>query len=277
MSHFTVTPHAFLVALGLTLFAGLATGIGSCLAFFVKRTNTKFLSVALGFSAGVMIFVSFVDIFPRAERYLGATYGGTEGYLAAAAAFFAGVVFTAVIDKVIGGAGNVHEIRRAENGAACAPGGDLTPLYRVGVLTAVAVAVHNFPEGLATFTVSFRDAALGIPIALAVAIHNIPEGIAVSVPICYATGDRRKAFIYSFLSGLAEPVGGVLGFLVLLPFLSDALFGVLFAAVAGIMVFISLDELLPAAREYGEHHLPVYGLAVGMAVMALSMALFRYR
>jgi ZIP family zinc transporter len=214
--------------------------------------------------------------------------------LVAAAAFLAGVVFTAVIDKVIGGAGNVHEIRRAENGAACvsggaAPGenegprrrrfrgGELTPLYRVGVLTAVAVAVHNFPEGLATFTVSFRDAALGIPIALAVAIHNIPEGIAVSVPICYATGNRRKAFFYSFLSGLAEPVGGVLGFLVLLPFLSDALFGVLFAAVAGIMVFISLDELLPAAREYGEHHLSIYGLVAGMAVMAFSLALFRWR
>jgi len=286
----TVAPHDFLVAFGLTLFAGLATGIGGALAFFVDRTQTKPLSVALGFSAGVMLFVSFVEIFPQAQRFLSAAYGARGGYLAATLAFFGGVALSALIDKLIPAAQNVHEIHRVEEARGCGSGADLEAdapgrhrrrraghvraLYRVGLFTAVAVAVHNFPEGLATFTVAFKDLKLGIPIALAIAIHNIPEGIAVSVPICYASGNRRKAFAYSFLSGLAEPVGGLIGFLVLLPFLSDALFGVLFAAVAGIMVFISLDELLPAAREYGEHHLSIYGLVAGMAVMALSMALF---
>ncbi len=147
-------------------------------------------------------------------------------------------------------------------------------LMRMGIFTAIAVAVHNFPEGLATFIAALQDPSLGIPIAVAIAIHNIPEGIAVSIPIYYATGSRKKAFIYSFLSGLAEPVGAGIGFLILMPFLSETLFGILFASVAGIMVFISLDQLLPAAREYGEHHLSIYGLVGGMMVMALSLLLF---
>lgn len=289
MNPLTIAPHDFLIAFGLTLFAGLATGIGGLLAFFVNHTHTKPLSVALGFSAGVMLFVSFVDIFPQAQHFLAASYGTKGGYLAAILAFFGGVAVAAIIDKLIPATQNVHEIHRVEEARGCGPGGEagtegpgrrrrrggqVRALYRVGLFTAVAVAVHNFPEGLATFTVAFKSLKLGIPIALAIAIHNIPEGIAVSIPICYSSGNRRRALKYSFLSGLAEPVGGLVGFLVLLPFLSDVMFGILFAAVAGIMVFISLDELLPAAREYGEHHLSIYGLVGGMAVMALSMVLF---
>jgi ZIP family zinc transporter len=147
-------------------------------------------------------------------------------------------------------------------------------LSRMGFFTALAIAIHNFPEGLATFTAALKDLSLGVPIAVAIAIHNIPEGIAVSIPIFYGTGDRKKAFVYSFLSGLAEPVGAAVGYLLLRSFFSETIFGVLFAAVAGIMVFISLDELLPAAREYGESHLAVYGLIAGMIVMAVSLLLF---
>jgi len=144
---------------------------------------------------------------------------------------------------------------------------------RVGVFSAIAIGIHNFPEGLATFMAALTDLSLGIPIAIAIAIHNIPEGIAVSVPIYYATGSRKKAFFYSFSSGLAEPVGALIGWLILLPFMNSLLFGIVFAATAGIMIFISLDELLPAAREYGEHHLSIYGLISGMGVMALSLLL----
>ena len=147
-------------------------------------------------------------------------------------------------------------------------------LLRVGVMTALAIGIHNFPEGLATFVSALHDPSLGLAIAIAIAIHNIPEGIAVSVPVFYATQDRKKAFLYSFLSGLAEPVGAVIGYLVLLPFMSPVVMGVVFGLVAGIMVFISIDELLPAAREYGEHHLSIYGLVAGMAVMAVSLLLF---
>ena len=258
--------------LGLTLFAGLSTGIGSALAFFTKQTNTKFLSVALGFSAGVMIYVSFVEIFFKAKESLVEAIGYYPGTWVTVGSFFGGILLIAIIDKFIPSAENPHEIKKVED-AEKGPKKDKR-LMRMGVFTALAIAIHNFPEGLATFIAALTDPGLGIAIAVAIAIHNIPEGIAVSVPIYYATGNKRKAFAYSFLSGLAEPVGALVGYFILLPFLSELTFGILFAGVAGIMVFISIDELLPAAREYGEHHLSIYGLIGGMAVMAVSLLMF---
>ena len=145
---------------------------------------------------------------------------------------------------------------------------------RSGLLTALSISIHNFPEGLATFVSALQEPFLAIPIVAAIGLHNIPEGIAVSVPIYYATGNRKKVFFYSFASGLSEPLGAALGYLVFMPFMNDVVYGVLFAGVAGIMVFISFDELLPAAREYGEHHLSIYGLVAGMGLMAVSLLLF---
>jgi len=261
-----------LFAFGLTLFAGLSTGIGSAIGFFAKRTNTKFLSVALGFSAGVMIYVSLVEIFVKAKDELVAELGAKQGYWVTVGAFFMGMLIIALIDKLIPSFENPHEMRKIED-----LGGKPDKnkkLMRMGLFTALAIAIHNFPEGLATFMAALSEPELGIAIAVAIAIHNIPEGIAVSVPIYYATGSRKKAFWYSFSSGLSEPVGALVGYLILMPFLSPAMFGILFAAVAGIMVFISLDELLPAAEEYGEHHLSIYGVVLGMAVMAVSLLLF---
>ncbi len=264
--------NTVLFAFGLTMFAGLSTGIGSAIAFFTKQTNTKFLSVALGFSAGVMIYVSFVEIMVKARVELISELGERSGHWATVGAFFGGILFIAIIDKLVPSAENPHEIRKVEEMQ------DATAknhkLMRMGLFTALAIAIHNFPEGLATFTAALTDPNLGIPIAVAIAIHNIPEGIAVSVPIAYATGNKKKAFLLSFSSGLAEPVGALVGYLILMPFLSPVVFGVLFASVAGIMVFISLDELLPSAREFGEHHLSIYGLIAGMVVMALSLLLF---
>ncbi|MBM4371630.1 MAG: zinc transporter ZupT [Deltaproteobacteria bacterium] len=260
-----------LLAFGLTLMAGLSTGIGSAIAFFTRRTNTRFLSAALGLSAGVMIYVSFMEILPKAMRGLREVYGDSSGTWAALVAFFGGMGFIALIDRFVPERENPHEAHRVED----MDQGPRDPrkLMRMGLLAATAIAIHNFPEGIATFAAALEDPAIGISIAIAVAIHNIPEGIAVSVPIFFATGDRRKAFVLSFLSGISEPVGALLGFLVLRTFLSAELFGYLFAAVGGIMVFISLDELFPAAREYGEGHLAIYGLMAGMAVMAVSLAL----
>lgn len=263
-----------LFAFALTLFAGLATGIGSALALFTKRTNTKFLSLALGFSAGVMIYVSFVEIFFKAKIILSDAYGVKSGTIYTVLAFFGGMVLIAIIDKLVPSVENPHEMHKVEEINAV----DLKrkKLARMGIFTAIAIAIHNFPEGLATFMAGLSDPNLGIAIAVAIAIHNIPEGIAVSVPVYYATGNRKKAFWLSFLSGLAEPVGALVGYLILLPFIdnSEILMGVIFAGVAGIMVFISFDELLPAAEEYGEHHLSIYGLVAGMAVMAFSLLLF---
>jgi ZIP family zinc transporter len=263
-----------LLAFGLTLIAGLSTGIGSVIALLARRTNIRFLSVSLGFSAGVMIYVSFVEILTKARETLVADMGNIPGNWVTAAAFFSGMMLIALIDKFIPAAENPHEVKRIEEMNVNKAAQDKHRLKRLGVFTALAIAIHNFPEGLATFTVALSDPGLGIVIAVAIAIHNIPEGIAVSVPIYYATGSRKKAFSYSFLSGLAEPLGAVVGYLILMPFMSDMVFGVLFAAVAGIMVFISVDELLPAAEEYGEHHYSIYGLVGGMAVMAVSLLLF---
>lgn len=275
-----ITASAVWYAFGLTLFAGLATGLGSALAFVARQTNTKFLSVVLGFSAGVMVYVSFVEIFAEARHSLVAALGEAGGSWAAAAAFFGGIAFIAIIDKFVPDYENPHEMHSIEEmdaGEATLPKNeahDFAKLRRTGIFAALAIAIHNFPEGLATFTAALADPKLGLAIAVAIAIHNIPEGIAVSIPLYYATGDRKKAFAYSFLSGLSEPVGALVGYLLLMPFFTPATFGVLMAAVAGIMVFISLDQLLPAAEEYGEHHHSIFGLVAGMAVMALSLLLF---
>ncbi|WP_299453899.1 zinc transporter ZupT [uncultured Microscilla sp.] len=264
-------------AFGLTLFAGLSTGIGSAMAFFSKTTNTKFLSIALGFSAGVMIYVSFVEIFVKAKDALTQDLGIKMGYIITVVSFFGGMLLIALIDKLIPHFENPHEnikVEDIDDKEKDEEYQNRKSLYKVGVFTALAIAIHNFPEGLATFAAALKDPTLGIPIAVAIAIHNIPEGIAVSVPIYFATHDKKKAFRYSFLSGLAEPVGAIVGYFIFYSIFNDVTFGVLFAGVAGIMVFISLDELLPAAREYGEHHLSIYGMIAGMMVMALSLILF---
>jgi len=263
-----------LIAFGLTLFAGLSTGIGSAMAFFAKRTSTKFLSTSLGFSAGVMIYVSLVEIFTKAKAGLAAELGLAKGYWLTVASFFAGILVIAIIDKLIPGIDNPHEVKDIENMQDKAAAEKFHKLYRMGIFTALAIAIHNFPEGLATFAAALKDIKLGIPIAIAIAVHNIPEGIAVSVPIFYATGSRKEAFWLSFLSGLAEPVGALIGYIILAGIMSDIVSSVVFAAVGGIMVFISIDQLLPSAEKYGKHHYAVYGFVAGMVVMALSLLMF---
>lgn len=258
--------HAFL----LTFFAGLSTAIGGLLSFFSKKTNTRFLSVSLGFSAGVMIYVSMIEIFQEAKVFLVSQFGIYGGNWATVAAFFSGILIMAVIDTLVPSYENPHTVRGVEdmerrNGQ--------TDLVRMGFVSAIAITIHNFPEGLATFTAGLTDISIAIPIAVAIAIHNIPEGIAVSVPLYYGTGSRRKALLYSCLAGLSEPLGALVGFLLFGRYLNDVVLGVVFAMVAGIMVYISFDELLPAAERYGEHHLAISGLVAGMFVMAVSLVL----
>ncbi len=255
-----------LMAFGLTLIAGLCTGIGSLLAFLSKGTNKVFLSVSLGFSAGVMIYVSMIEIFTKAQDSLVSELGKKQGSIITVVAFFGGMLVIAIIDKLIPTRENPHELGHVDN--------QDNQLMRIGVFTALAIAIHNFPEGLATFVSALQSPEVAIPIVVAIAMHNIPEGIAVSVPVYHATKSKKKAFICSFASGLAEPIGALIGWMILMPFMNDVVYGILFAAVAGIMVFISLDELLPCAREYGKHHYSMYGLISGMIVMAVSLLLF---
>ncbi|MBC46488.1 MAG: zinc transporter ZupT [Verrucomicrobiota bacterium] len=287
------------IALGLTLFAGLATGIGSMIAFMAKRTNYRFLAIATGFSAGVMLYVSFVEILFKGNEALVNHYGDFGNWINALS-FFSGIALIGLIDALIPHAENPHEahteFERAplrEPDAPIPSAKDLEmkftaidkdvnskKLLRMGLFTALAIAIHNFPEGLATFLAALEDPSLGVAIAVAIALHNIPEGISVSVPIFYATGNRKKAFFWSFLSGLAEPVGAIIGYTAIKFFVGDDsgiipqnIMGILFGAVAGIMVYISLDELLPTSRAYGKGHDSIIGLVVGMFVMSLSLLL----
>ena len=262
--------NQILIAFALTTFAGLATGIGSALAFFSRTTNKSFLAGALGFSAGVMLYISFAEMLVEAKEQLATAHGADLGAWLAVIAFLGGFAISLLIDQLIPSYENPHELRGVEE---MDQPRDNAKLQRLGVVTAVAIALHNFPEGLAVFAASLKDTSLGIPIALAVAIHNIPEGIAVAVPIYYATGSRKKAFWYSLGSGLSEPLGALVGFLFLRPFLTDSMFGLVFALIAGIMVYISLDELLPTAQRYDKGHHAIIGLGAGMAVMAISLIL----
>ncbi|MGD9116818.1 MAG: zinc transporter ZupT [Dehalococcoidia bacterium] len=257
-------------ALLLTVMAGLSTGIGSTIAFFIRRPKYSYLSFLLGLSAGVMVYISFTELLGTAIADV--------GFLQANIAFFAGIAVFAVVDILI--PHSYEEESAGDNRLGASrekltdPGSpsSMSALKRGGIFIAIGIAIHNFPEGMVTFaSAATGDVSLGILIAVAVAIHNIPEGIAVSVPIFYATGSRRRAFIYSFLSGVAEPVGALIGYALLMPFLTPTVLSTTLAVVAGIMVYISLDEILPMAHRYGRSHLVILGVALGMGVMALSL------
>ncbi|ACL04708.1 zinc/iron permease [Desulfatibacillum aliphaticivorans] len=293
------------IAFGLTLFAGMATAIGSIIAFTAKRTNYRFLSVATGFSAGVMLYVSFVEIFFKGVESLVERFGEIGAHWVNAGSFFGGILLIGLIDNLIPAAKNPHEthsetetrplrdpsapvpdFQALAEADTKAPGvhdhGEHQKILRMGLFTALAIGIHNFPEGLATFLAALQDPSVGAAIAVAIALHNIPEGISVSVPIYYATGNRKKAFVYSALSGLAEPIGAIIAYAAIRFFLGGGaavtppeVMGVLFGGVAGIMVYISLDELLPISRAYGKGHDSLFGLIAGMLVMALSLLLMK--
>ena len=273
------------LALGLTLFAGLATGLGSLVVFFSRRPNMALLSFGLGMSSGVMVYISLVELLPVASNLLGESLGETAGGWLAIGCFFGGMLVSALIDKLVPEPENPHEaisleamqmVRRNASLTNSSPAAvdKAASLARLGPLTALVIGLHNFPEGMATFASALADPSLGLSIALAVAIHNIPEGIAVAVPTFFATRSRKKAVLHSFASGLAEPVGALFAYFLLMSFLDDAVVAAMLAAVGGIMVFISFDELLPTAREYGRGHTAIAGVMLGMALMAVSLLLF---
>jgi len=276
---------SFWIAFGLTLFAGMATGIGSIIAFMAKQANHRFLSISTGFSAGVMLYVSFVEIFQKGAVSLTGVYGPVQGVWMNVGFFFLGILLVGLIDNFIPEKENPHEQPSASALAPLHSGQPKNPhlsrekLHRMALFTAFAIALHNFPEGLATFLAALENPAVGVAIAVAIALHNIPEGISVSVPLFYATGSRAKAFTYSLLSGLAEPVGAVIAYFGLRWLVGGEIptqvMGACFAAVAGIMVYISLDELLPTSRAYGKGHDSLLGLVAGMGVMALSLLLMK--
>ena len=263
-----------LIALLLTFAAGSATILGALAALHPKMIQRPAMAVALGFAAGAMIFVSFAEMLPASLDELQPIFG-ENATLVTYGSFFAGLLLMLLVDKFLPKRVNPSEREGMETKANSGLSKlDLKKLRRSGLLIAVVVGLHNFPEGLITFMSAVENPALGVGLALAIAIHNIPEGIAIAAPIYAATGNKKQAFIYASLSGLAEPVGALIGVLLLGAALPASMFGIILAAVGGIMVFICLDELLPAARRYGTgEHQAIYGVIGGMLLMALSLVM----
>ncbi len=260
--------NSFLFAFSLTLLTGLSTGIGSLIAFFLKKENFKFLSFMLGFSAGVMIYVSFTTLLPEAETLLKKSYTPKLTLLISNLAFFGGIFLATMIDKLVP---EPHEI--SEKSPSKKTTVETTKLLKTGVFVAIILAIHNFPEGLSTFISALTETSIGYSVALAMALHNIPEGIAVSIPIFYATGSAKKAFAFSFLSGLIEPVGAIFGYFILLPLISHQLMGSIFSLIAGIMIYISFASLYPLAQKTTNGKLSIHGLFTGFLIMAICLFL----
>ncbi|TJX13191.1 zinc transporter ZupT [Tissierella creatinini] len=257
----------------LTLLVGLTMGLGSLLSFFVTEKHKSFFSISLSLSAGIMIYISFMEILPEGihliEQYMG------EGYVWIALIwFFFGMFLTAVIEKFVHAfAGSFHSHKHNSHRHHAHDHED-SHLSKLGIMSALAIAMHNVPEGLALFTTGIKDIALAYPVALAIIIHNVPLAVAISVPLVYSTGSRKKAFLYTTFVGLMQPIGAIIGYMLLANFLNDMVFGILLSLVAGIMIFVSLDELLPAAQQDVDHHLSVYGAVAGMIIMALALSFF---
>lgn len=255
--------NSIILAFFLTTLAGLSTVLGAFLAFLVKTTCTKFLSFGLGLSAGVMIYLSFFELLKESNHLLtgdlNQNYSGLVMIM-----FLVGLGITGTIDMF------THSRLETNCGTQCKNG---QLLLKTGMFTAVIIAVHNFPEGIATFTTANTDMVFGLAMTIAIAIHNIPEGFCIALPIYYATKSKKKGILYALYAGLAEPVGALLTYLFLLPYINDRILGIMLAIVAGIMVYISFDELLPTAKKYGGH-VSLLGLVCGMFLIAFSLHLF---
>ena len=251
-----------------TALAGLATILGAVIVFFTGSDNKKFLSAALGVSAGGMIYISFMEMMPRATEYFEKTMGERAAGLATLGAFFGSMAVFGLISHLVPEADQPHYLKSGEEMEAA---GREKALEKVGIKSAIAIGVHNFPEGMVTFMTTLLDPAVGVSIAIAIARQNIPEGIGVAAPIYFATGGKKKALWLTFLSGVSEPLGAILAYLVLRPFLTTTLFGIVFAAISVIMVLNSYDELSPASPAYGETHLSLVRVIFGMLVMGVSL------
>ncbi len=272
---------SYLMALLLSTLAGLSTVIGGFVTFFIKENSLKFLSFGLGLSAGVMLFISLVDLYPSSCEMLKTQMG--ENFVWLAIIFFAlGILIAVLIDYFIPdhiqGQMFTKQIGANEKKIDSVDGEkdenaiiSIGKIRKAGILTAIVVAIHNLPEGLATFFMTTQDVMLGLGIVLAIAIHNIPEGMAISIPVYQATHSKRKAFWYSFLSGMAEPIGGVVGFIIIKALFPNLCIGVLFALVAGIMTYISIDTLLPLSKDYDTGHYSISGVVFGLIIMGATL------
>jgi len=275
-------------ALLLPMGAGLSTVVGAFACYCIsmeeiKKGQSKFLAGSLSYAAGVMIYVSFVALWPEAKEQFES--GGTEDellvHLYTGLSFFAGIIMGFGFKECVNRIDDQRNIRKEshqnKNGLSVEMQSDIAKghgsqevgnkseepsvivvatnedarrakILRTGIITAVSIAVHNFPEGLVAFLAAVADWEVGVVTAFAIAVHNIPEGISIAVPYYYASDSMWKAFLVSFLAGLAELFGALIGWAILDDIWGGEAFGALFALTAGIMVYISIAELMPFAR-----------------------------
>ena len=263
--------HNVLIAGLVTVLAASATMLGALSMVGAKESNPRLLAFGLSFAGGAMIYISLVEIFVKSQISFGDIYPVKQAYSMATLAFFAGVMLLVILDRVLpnphaelAGEHNSHdhETQRIQLG-------------KVGLMATLAITAHNLPEGMATFFSTLNSPSVGISLAIAIAIHNIPEGLSIAIPIYYATGSKKKAVLATFASAIAEPIGAFLGYVILAPFIGPAVYGSVFGVIAGAMVYLALDELLPAAKRYAQGHETVYGIVSGMVIIALSLVMFK--
>ena len=283
-----------LTALLLSLIAGLSTTIGSFIAFFLGKPSNKVISFIMGFSAGVMILVSFVELLQEGIN--------TNGMLLGTMFFLLGMGIMFLIDMGVshyyefeddaylekdselsynhrhhGKDGPKHDLKhgqqRRHQHRHHSP--QQNQLRKTSLLVALGVFIHNFPEGMATFIGTLKEFELGLLITIAIALHNVPEGIAVAATVSSSSDSKVKPFLWSFMSGISEPLGALTVGFFLFPFISNELLGAMLSVVGGFMVYISLDELLPMSRSLGKEHLSILGICAGMFVMSISLAMLQ--
>lgn len=266
MNYFT--PEA-LFAFALCTGAALATIIGSAVVIGAKESNPRLLAFGLAFAGGAMVYISLIEIFGKSVTGFSQLYADEKAYSFATLAFFGGVMLVVLLDRFVP---NPHATLNTQSQTLTAPS---ESIRRVGIMAAIAITAHNVPEGMATFFAALDDPVVGLPLAIAIAIHNIPEGVSIAIPVYYATGSKKTALFATAGSAMAEPLGALIGYLVLAPFLTPVVYAVTFGIIAGVMVFLALDELLPAAKKYATGHETTYGMIIGMAAIALSLVLMR--
>jgi len=256
------------LAFGVCAFAALATVLGALALFRVKEPSPRLLSFGLAFAGGAMVYVSLVEILVKSQAAFGVDHVDKTAYGYATLAFFCGIGLVVALDRLLP---NPHTALNSDEFSHDSH----KHVARVGLMAAIAITAHNFPEGMATFFATLDDPVIGAPLAMAIAIHNIPEGVSIAIPVYYATGSKGKAVAACAVSALAEPIGAGIGYLILQPYLTSSVYGWVFGVIAGVMVFLALDELLPAAKRYAKGHETVYGMVAGMGALALSLVLFR--
>ncbi len=246
------------IPLLISTIAGLSTLIGTFLIFLniPKEKYNKFITFCLAFSISIMICISIFDLIPESFFQYFSANGMTKSIILLIIAFIVSYIVITLLSTFINKETNQKD------------------LYKLGILNMIVLIMHNLPEGIATFLSSYQDINLGIKLAFAIMLHNIPEGIGIAIPIYYSTNNKKKAILYAFYSGIAEPIGGIIALIFLKNYISELMISMVLIVVAGLMITLSIQELLPKALKYNENKALITGLIVGLILVIINLTIF---